>query len=213
MASHQIMHDYARWNSACFLCSSLPKVLGHLMFSFKGMRGPGWGVLFHRLSFFTLLVPCGSCSVSFFSHGWLIAYPPSSLRLPMQSPCSALNSPPLSVSLCLLRFSWVTESERHPSPHLSFPPWPTPPSPPGPPPSLCASRSWKTTGAAGPPEGGLSGGQRVQTFQSLLTVISPPLRLQIANLSPNLSKPCQPTCPFLHLYLCTCSTSATTPFP
>lgn len=78
--------------------------------SYSRDEKPGWGVLFHHLSYFTLPVPSGSCSLSFFSHGWLIAQLLShSLCSFAKSPLS-LNSPPL----CLLRFSWVTRSKDAP---------------------------------------------------------------------------------------------------
>lgn len=58
-AASQLWH--ARSNLKCCLCNCLPKVLGYCMLSFKGTKGPSWGVLFHHFSYFTPLVPSGSC--------------------------------------------------------------------------------------------------------------------------------------------------------
>lgn len=48
--------------------------------------------------------PGGSCSASFFSHGWLIAQLPSPFSALVQSPCSAsaLSLSPLPTLLCVL---------------------------------------------------------------------------------------------------------------
>lgn len=91
--------------------------------------------------------PSGSCSASFFSHGWLIAQLPSPFSALVQSPCSASA---LSLS----------------SPH----------------PPVCLAPK-KQQVHQGTEKAGLSGGQPVRAFQSLLHVI-PPLCLQTSNLSP-----------------------------
>lgn len=46
--------------------------------------------------------PGGSCSASFFSHGWLIAQLPSPFSALVQSPCSASALSPLPTLLCVL---------------------------------------------------------------------------------------------------------------
>lgn len=160
---------------------------------FRGDEKPGWGVLFHHLSYFTLLVPSGSCSLSFFSHGWLIAQLLShSLCSFTKSPLS-FNSPPL----CLLRFFWVTRSKDAPlvEPSLWY--------------SLLknnrCSRAWR--------------GQVVWWAMCLNLPVAgiSPLCPQTSNMLPlphpslSLSKPTHPVCacPTIYMYHCTCSTTAT----
>lgn len=75
---------------------------------FQGYARLCWGVLFHHLSYFTLLVPCRRCSVSTFSCGWLTAHTPLSLfaksllssnTLPLSESPESLDTPlPASLS-------------------------------------------------------------------------------------------------------------------
>lgn len=105
---------------------------------FQGYARLCWGLLFHRLSYFTAPVPCRRCSVSTFSRGWLTT--PSllllllprrraaTLRLPWQK--FSFNSPHRSApSHKNLLSHWTPLS----SPRLSLPPSPCPTRPHAPP--------------------------------------------------------------------------------
>lgn len=164
----QIKYDYARWNMMFFLCNSVPKVLGHLMFISKGTPNCAEECCFTTC----LILPCWSpVDVAQFP---LLAVADSQHTPPnlsLQSPCSA---PTLSLSQNLLSH-WTPLS----------PPLSSNRTPPAP--LLSASSFWKTTGAAGSTEGGLSGGNSVQAgFWLSLD----PLCLQMSSWSPR---------PILHL--------------
>lgn len=128
---------------------------------FQGDSRLHWGVLFHHLSYFTSLVPCRGCSVSPFSHGWLIAYTP---LLPYLS-CKVHAQLELSLSVP----AQILLSHRTP---LSLPL----------PPTLTRLAPEKQQVQQGPAEGGPSGGKRGQVIPPFCTIITP-LCLQTCRLS------------------------------